>query len=210
VAAPARQKEKEEMFSAPRIRKLALRVGLLAGVLAIASSPVLAQKEIETIDAQAYGTSTQLGKNVSIRLLIYQYSTQADTDALVQAFHSGGNDGLNKALSKMKAVGRIQMPGSVGYEVSYIHQTPTSTGRNLRFVTNRLIKFKEAYHNTRSQAYNLTAGEININDQEKDKSDGVFYPATQLVINKDGQLEFNLYKDPWRLSNIIDWNKDKQ
>jgi hypothetical protein len=28
-----------------------------------------------------------------------------------------------------------------------------------------------------------------------------------LVINKEGQLEFQLRKNPWKLVNIIDWNK---
>ena len=57
------------------------------------------------------------------------------------------------------------------------------------------------------KAYNLTAGEFDINDSDKDKSTGVLYPAAQLVINKEGQLEFQLRKDPWKLVNIIDWDK---
>ncbi|MGO9517966.1 MAG: hypothetical protein ACLPND_13045, partial [Candidatus Korobacteraceae bacterium] len=62
-----------------------------------------------------------------------------------------------------------------------------------------------AYRNTRSQAYNLTAGEIEINDQDKDKSAGVLYPAAQLIINTDGQLELELLQNPWQLTNILDW-----
>jgi hypothetical protein len=53
----------------------------------------------------------------------------------------------------------------------------------------------------------LTAGEIEINDSDKNKSSGVLFPAAQLVINKEGQLEFQLNKNPWKLVNIIDWNK---
>ena len=41
---------------------------------------------------------------------------------------------------------------------------------------------------------------------DKKKSEGVLYPASQLIINKDGQLEFQLRKNPWKLVNIIDWN----
>jgi len=200
------------MFSAPRIPNHATRIALLAGLLAMLTAPVFAQKAIETIDAQAYGTSTQLGKNATVRLIVFQFSTQADTDTLTQAFKKGGNDGLRDALAKMKSVGRIQTPGTgkVGYDLSYIRLTPTSTGRNIRFITNRQIKFREAYNNTRSQAYNLTAGEINLDDQDKSKSAGVLYPATQITINKDGQVEFNLFKNPWRLNNIIDWNAGKE
>ena len=46
-------------------------------------------------------------------------------------------------------------------------------------------------------------GEIDINDQDKNKSTGVLYPAAQLIINSDGELQIELRKNPWRLSNII-------
>ena len=51
----------------------------------------------------------------------------------------------------------------------------------------------------------MTAGEIDINDQDKSKSAGVLYPAAQLGIGDDGQLTLNLLQNPWRLGNIIDW-----
>jgi hypothetical protein len=53
----------------------------------------------------------------------------------------------------------------------------------------------------------LTAGEIEINDKDKSKSAGVLYPAAQLVINKEGQLQIELRKNTWKLVNIIDWNQ---
>jgi len=114
---------------------------------------------------------------------------------------------LVDALSKMKPVGRIAITGTVGSDVAYIRLIKTDTGRKIRFATNRLIRFGEAYNNSRTIAYNLTAGEININDSDKNKSEGSLYPASQLIINKDGQLEFQLNRNPWKLVNIIDWNK---
>ena len=86
---------------------------------------------------------------------------------------------------------------------------PTQTRRQVRFVTNRKISFGEAYRNTESQAYNPTAGQINIDNQEQKKSSGVLYPAAQLVINKDGDLQIELRKNPWRLSNVIVRGKEK-
>jgi hypothetical protein len=111
----------------------------------------------------------------------------------------------------MKAVGHITIPGTLGFDVSYISQTKTPTGRSIRFVTNRRIAFGEAYWNTQSKSFNLTAGEIRINDQDKNKSDGVLYPATQLTINKDGDPQWDLRMNPWKLNNIIVWpSKDKE
>ena len=164
-------------------------------------------RKTATIDATAMGTSTQLGSNVSVKVTIYEFSTEEDRKILLDAFKNGQNQGLVNALTKMKSVGRIAITGTIGYDLSFIRLIPTPTGRKIRFVTNRLLRFGEAYYNTQTTAYNLTAGEIEINDSDKEKSGGVLYPAAQLVINKEGQLEFRLNKNPWKLVNIIDWDK---
>jgi hypothetical protein len=165
------------------------------------------EPKVETIDATATGTSTQLGQIVNVKVTIYEYSSDDDRQILIDAFKKGQNQGLVNALTKMKSVGRIAITGTLGYDLSYIRLVPTPTGRKIRFVTNRLLRFGEAYYNTQTTAYNLTAGEFDINDSDKNKSAGVLFPAAQLVINKEGQLEFQLNKNPWKLVNIIDWNK---
>ncbi len=175
---------------------------VLVAMLTVAA---LAVAQVETIDAIARGTSTQLGKTISIKVIVNQFSTPEDKETLKQAFLKGGNDALVKALSKMKSAGRIQITGTVGYTLAYADSIPTPTGRRIHFVTDRRIAFKEAYRNTRSQAYNLTAGEIDINDQDDKKSVGVLYPAAQLIINTDGDLQLELLQNPWQLTNIIDW-----
>jgi hypothetical protein len=164
-----------------------------------------AREKAETIDATAMGTSTQMGRVGTVRIIIYDYSTPEDRQILMQAFQKGQSDGLANALGKMKAVGRIQIPGTVGYDLSFIRDIPTPTGRKIRFITNRKIAFGENYWDTQSKSFNLTAGEINIDKENKDKSAGVLYPATQLVINKDGELQFDLNQNAWKLTNIIDW-----
>src|SRR5215469_1680563 len=111
---------------------------------------------------------------------------------------------------KMKAVGRIQIPGTLGYDLSFIRLIQTPTGRTIRFVTNRKIAFAEAYTDSQSQSFDLTAGEFQLNDQDKSKSTGVLYPACQLTINKDGDLQMELNQNAWRLSNIIDWKGTAQ
>jgi hypothetical protein len=180
-------------------------------VLAMSAATGFARDSTETIDAQAYGTSTQLGKNFTVRLIVYEYSTPEDRKILIESFQKGQNNGLVNALEKMKAVGRVTMPNTLGFDVSYIREIKTSTGRTIRFITNRKIAFGEAYWSTQSKSYNLTAGEIKINEQDKSKSSGVLFPATQLTINKDGEPQFDLRMNPWKLNNIIVWpSKDKE
>jgi hypothetical protein len=181
-------------------------VSLLVGLLLAVSVPSLGQRgSTETIDATAFGTSTQLGRNFGIKIIIYEFSAPEDRDILVQAFQKGQNDGLVNALEKMKSVGRIQIPGTVGYDLSFIREIITPTGRTIRFVTNRRIAFGESYWNTQTKSFNLTAGEINLNDSDKSKSSGVLFPAAQLIVNKEGELQFELNQNSWRLTNIIEW-----
>jgi len=192
-----------------QIHKFSAGALLLTALLLTAVTLALSADEpkVETIDATATGTSTQLGQIVNVKVTIYEYSSDEDRQILIDAFKKGQNQGLVNALTKMKSVGRIAITGTLGYDLSYIRLVPTPTGRKIRFVTNRLLRFGEAYYNTQTTAYNLTAGEFDINDSDKNKSAGVLFPAAQLVINKEGQLEFQLNKNPWKLVNIIDWNK---
>jgi hypothetical protein len=176
-------------------------------VSAIALALPADDRKIETIDATAMGTSSQLGQNASVKVIIYDFSTPEDRQILVDAFKKGQNQGLVNALTKMNSVGRIAITGTIGYDLSYISLIPTETGRKIRFVTDRPRRFGEVYNSTQSIAYNLTAGEIEINDKDKSKNTGVLYPAAQFIINKDGQLQIELRKNHWNLVNIIDWNK---
>jgi hypothetical protein len=173
---------------------------ILASTLAFSRGP-----KSETIEASAMGTGTQLGQVIGVTLDIYEFSTPEDRQILVDAFTKGQNQGLVNALSKMKAVGHCSITGTLGYDVSYIRMTNTPTGRKIVFVTNRQIRFGEAFFDTQSQAFNLTAGEFNLNDTDKNKSTGTVYPAAQLIIDKQGQLQTDLSQNPWNLVDVLDW-----
>jgi hypothetical protein len=189
----------------PRNHKLALASLVISGLLIVGSTLALPGTKPETIEASAMGTGTQMGEHVGITLNIYDYSTKADKQTLAQAFEKGKNQGLVDALSKMKAAGHIEVTGTLGYDCSYIRMIPTPTGRKIRFVTNRILSFGEVYRDSRSTAYDLTAGEFDLNDTDKSKSTGVLYPAAELEIDKQGELQINLIGNPWQLSDVIDW-----
>ena len=172
------------------IGKRNLRAGLaglsLVVVMLIGSQSSFARDKYETIDAQAFGTGTQMGQTIGITVTIYDFSTAADRQILM-------------------AVGHIAITGTLGYDLSFIKLIQTPTGRKIRFVTNRQIRFGEAFFDTQSQNFNLTAGEIDLNDQDKSKSAGQLFPAAQLIIDKEGQLQLDLNQNAWRLGGIIDW-----
>ena len=182
--------------------------GLLLLIILLMISTVAAfgqRGSAETIDATAFGTSTQMGRNFGVKIIIYEFSSPEDRDILVQAFQKSQNDGLVNSLEKMKSVGRITIPGTLGFDLSFIREIVTPTGRTIRFVTNRKIAFGESYWDTQTKSFNLTAGEINIDDKDKSKSDGVLFPAAQLIVNKEGELQWELNQNSWKLTNIIEW-----
>ena len=188
-----------------RFAKVVMGAVLLVGLLMLSSLPGIARGQYETIEATAFGTGTQLGANIGVTLNIYEYSTPADRQILIQAYEKGQNQGLVNALQRMKAVGHVEVTGTLGNDCSYIRMIPTPTGRKIVFVTNRWIRFGEAYYDTQSQSFNLTAGIVEINDQDKSKSTGVLYPAAQLVLDSQGQLQWDLRENAWKLVDILDW-----
>ena len=159
-----------------RMYKFVVGTLLLIGLLTVGSIPAFCQKA-ETIEATAMGTGTQLGQNVEIRLIVSDYSTLEERQALVQAFTQSQNEGLVNALKKMRAVGRISLTGTVGYDVSFIRMIPTPTGRKLRFITNRPIRFGEAWADSQSMSFDLSGGEIDMNDSDKSKSTAFCIPV---------------------------------
>jgi hypothetical protein len=197
------------MYLRNRTLRAGLKYSILAaamlGIVITARTTVSARDKYETIDAQAFGTGTQLGQNIGVTLNIYEFSTPADRATLVQAFERGQNQGLVTALQKMKAVGHIEITGTLGNDCSYIMMTPTPTGRKIVFATNRQIRFGEAWTDSQTMSFNLTAGVLELNDQDKSKSTGQLFPAAQLILDKEGKLQLDLNQNPWRLSDLIDW-----
>jgi len=189
------------MNSERKFIKTALGIIFMAMLAMAVTLPAVAQ--IETIDAVARGTGQDLRRSGNLKVIITRWATPEDAETLRNAFLSGGNQGLVDALRRMTSSGRLTVPGSTGQDLAYAISIPTATGRRVRFVTNRRIAFNEAAQNTRSQAFNLTAGEIDINEKDNSQSVGRFYPAAQLIINADGELQIELHRNPWTLNNII-------
>ena len=191
----------------PRLHKPLIGVLLLMGLVLIGNTPSRSSDRVkpETIEASAMGTGTQMGRVIGVTLIINEYSTPQDRQVLMDAFAKGQNQGLVTALSKMRSVGRVEITGTLGNDCSFIRMIPTPTGRKIRFATNRQIRFGEAWTDSQTMSYNLTAGEFDLNDTDKSKSTGVLFPAAQLVIDKEGQLQIDLNQNAWKLVDVIDW-----
>jgi hypothetical protein len=108
----------------------------------------------------------------------------------------------------MNSKGRIAITGTPGYDISFIRKIPTAYGYKIRVLTNRPIRFGEAWVNGRSTDYNLSALELNISNQ-RDSSTGILLPACKFKIDKKtSELEIDNYQNPWKLQNIMDRTKE--
>ena len=188
-----------------RLTNLGLAIVGAMSLILLTSTASSAQKLPKriTIQATAMGTSTQLGRSASVNLLIEELTTEEERAGLLEAFQQKGNQGLINALDKMKSKGRMSVTGTLGYDVAYIKLFPQPDGSTvLRMVTNRPLRFGEVWADTRTTDYELSLVEIIIS-KDKKKNKGTLYPASRLKINKQNDLELELYQNPWNLVNIM-------
>lgn len=179
-------------------RNSTIRIFCLVAVLGLS---LQAQERI-IIQANARGTSTQMGKIVAVKIIIESFSTPEDQKTLLEAFTKSGNDGLVDALTKMKPKGRVSPTRSVGNDVKYIRELPSDKGRRFRLVTDRNLSFGELRNSTRSKDYSVGAIDLTITPDEKGSS-GTMLPACKVKLNKEKQIEVEAYQNPWELTNII-------
>jgi len=183
-------------------------LAIVAGMVLVAGTCAFAQDkqnpERYTATALVEGTGGP-ATFVDIDIMIYQYSTPEDQQALLQAFEKGKQQGLVNALSKMNAKGHVSIPGTLGYDLSYIMKFPIPDGMKIRMVSNRPIRFGEAWTDSRSMDYDLGMFELDLNNADPKKSGGMVIYAGQLQI-KDGHLNVESYgSGPFKFVRVKVW-----
>lgn len=178
---------------------------IAAILVLLASATAFAQNKRETFQATAMGEGTYFGRIFNVTIIIESYSTAEDQQALLEAFNKSGNEGMVNALDKMPSHGRLAITGTLGYDVNYIREFPMANGgRKIRMVTDRPITFGEAWTDSRSMEYNLSAIELIISP-DKNQSGGTLLPACQFSFSKEKELTIEAYANPWKLTNVIVW-----
>lgn len=186
------------------VASVAAGMMIIASLIGPASSAQEGTKLAESIhiQAQAMGQGTQLGRSFGVNLIIKEFSTEDDQKALLEAFSLKKNEGLVNALHKMKSKGRIAITGTLGYDVNYIRKFDMPDGSTkIRLVTDRPIRFGEAWSDSRSMDYSLSGAEITLSSDKKNNS-GMLAPACKFKINKENHLELELLQNPWKLVNV--------
>ena len=181
---------------------------LLVGLLLIVGSNQGAAQGTKlpksiTIQAQAMGTSTQMGQTFNVTAIINELSPPEDQKILLEAFQTKKNEGLVNALSKMPSKGRLAITGTLGGDLAYVRRFDQPDGSvMIRMVTNRLLRFGEVWADTRSSDYQLSGMEITFS-KDKKKNSGTLIPAAELKVNKEGHLEVEAFQNPWKLVDVL-------
>ena len=158
----------------------------------------------KTIQANSMGTGTQMGRLVSVNILVKKVSDATERQGLLEAFLAKGNEGLVNALSKMESKGRLAITGTLGYDVAFIREIHNKDGSfEVRLITNRPLRFGEVWADSRSADYELSALVIRFTKDNKGKwkGEGQLGPACIFKINKERQLEVEFRTFPWNLTN---------
>ncbi len=116
----------------------------------------------------------------------------------MDTFLKDGNRGMVDALKKMPVRGKLWLSGQAAYDVTYIREVPTPTGRKIRVITNRFVTLTDISGNAQqAQDYSLSALELDLST-EKGKSTGVFFPACEFSMEKEKGIKIEAYRNPWR------------
>jgi hypothetical protein len=184
------------------IRILCVLFVLFAFVL-LADEKKESKPKPERIGCIAYVTTTGLaGKPVHMNFIIESYSTDEEVHGLVGVLKEKGQDGLEKAVEKLKDKGRIAPVTGIGVGAQIIRQRPLPNGgRRIVMVADRPITFYEHRNMTRSKDYPFTVASFDLNPNGE--GEGTLLMATKLSFNKDDQLEMEHFGSaPARLAAV--------
>jgi hypothetical protein len=153
------------------------------------------------------------GGAATVEIVVNRWSTQKDHDDLMNALEQKGPEKLLDTLQKMPRVGYFRTPNSIGYDLHYAHEDPLPDGgQRVVLVTDRYIRFWEAYNQTRSLEYPFTVIEIHTNADGV--GEGKMSLATRIVAdpkthqvvleNWDTQPVFlqSLHSEPVRTASV--------
>ena len=170
-----------------------LRPGLVLCVLGVT---VLAMADSTPIlKLKAFAASLERGKTGLISIDIYRWSTDEEREALLTTLQEFGQDKLLDTLQKVRPpVGRISMPGRLGWDLYYARNHPNPDGsRRIVVATNRAVAFGEAATNTRSMQYQFTLAEVHLDAEGK--GEGKLVTAARLSWDKAAKkLEVENYQ----------------
>lgn len=156
---------------------------MLAGV-----SAVSAQAPRFPIRLTAFAVNLGSGPSAgTVDIVIERLSTDEERAGLIAAFVEKGQDGLLKALQKVKPrVGFMQLPARLGYDLQYAYRFLNQDGTSRVIIaTDRKVGFREAATSARTMDYPFTLIEMRID--KEGKGEGHLAMGVKITRSRDGK-----------------------
>jgi len=178
---------------------------LLPALVVLVCSLAVAQsnQQLERFTANAVSLSPEYGTGQQVvDIDVTRWSSNAERERLVAALREKGPNELLKQLQKVKPVGRIKTPDSLGYDLRYAYQqVDPDGGRTIVIATDRPIGFWEASNRPRSIDYPFTVIQMQLDREGTGK--GTMSYATRIVAHKNNVIELEDFAtQPIMLNNI--------
>jgi hypothetical protein len=143
------------------------------------------------------------GSANTVEIVIDRWSTDEEREQLITTFLEKGPDKLLSALQKLKRVGFIRLPTTLGYDLQYARRNGLPEGgTQIVIATDRRIGFHEARSQPRSIDYPFTL--IDIRLKPNGEGEGKMSIATKISYDKAKhtvELE-NYASEPVRLQAV--------
>jgi hypothetical protein len=176
---------------------------MLAAVwLTTVTAPAIAQKQgpTEKYRARAFNPN---GVAKKLDIVIYDWTTPEERQALLDTFVEGGSQALYNALGRESGKGYLKLPQSLAYDLQYAWQFEHEGRRRIVLASDRPTGFLELVHNTRSTDYNVSLVVLDL-DPETGKGEGSVTGGAELSIDREtGRLEIKFAgTQPARLTKV--------
>lgn len=182
-----------------KFRPLTVMPALMVLVCSLALAQTNGQPERFTANAVSLSTQYGTGQQ-TVEINVNRWSPSSDRETLIAALMKSPDE-LLKQLQKMRPVGTIRTPDSIGYDLHYAQQTPLPEGgRSIVIATDRPIGFWEATNRPRSIDYPFTVIQMNL-DRNGMGSGTMLYATRITTKNNIIELE-DFATQPIMLNNI--------
>ncbi len=174
----------------------------LVGLLGLA--PGARAQGGETITATAQVTRGDgVTSTAEVSVVVDQFSSDSDRDAITAALKSGGTEGVRRLLLVRPSMGSLKV-GTSSTVIKYVYARPTPTGRLITVVTGSPIGFVGAGTpgGTQSGSY---LGLVILEVMSSGPGHGELVPAAKVRLDDQGAVVTEDYggTDVVKLTNVI-------
>jgi hypothetical protein len=191
------------MKTKPAIRT-ALLVALAIALLTTASGPAWAKTKREPIEKfRARAFDINRGAATHLDIVIYEWTTPEERQALLQTFVDSGSEALYDALYEVSEKGYLRLPQTLGYDMQYAWQVEVEGKRRIVLATDRPMGFLELSRGFRSRDYNVSLVVLEL-DPETGEGEGIAMGGAELSMDKEtGQIHIEFAgTQPTKLTNV--------